>query len=73
MEPHHTIKDEIAGFLKDTSQSDDITFITIKYQREVSLLFVFKYMKDYNLVRKVRKVRIWKEHYYLINLLFLLK
>ena len=32
VELHHTIKDEIASFVKDAPQSDDITFVTIKYQ-----------------------------------------
>lgn len=32
VELHHTIKDEINGFVKDAPQSDDITFVTIKYQ-----------------------------------------
>lgn len=32
LELHHTIKDEIGGFVKDAPQSDDITFITMKYQ-----------------------------------------
>ena len=32
VELHHTIKDEIAAFVKDAPQSDDITFVTMKYQ-----------------------------------------
>ena len=32
VELHHTIKDEIADFVKDAPQSDDITFVTMKYQ-----------------------------------------
>lgn len=32
VEIHHTIKDEIAGFVKSAPQSDDITFVTMKYQ-----------------------------------------
>lgn len=31
VELHHSIKDEIAEFVKDAPQSDDITFITLKY------------------------------------------
>lgn len=31
IELHHTIKDEVAAFVGDADQSDDITFITIKY------------------------------------------
>ena len=29
---HHAIKDEIANFVQDAPQSDDITFVTMKYQ-----------------------------------------
>lgn len=32
MEIHHTVKDEVAGFVKDAPQSDDITFVSMKYQ-----------------------------------------
>lgn len=32
VELHHSIKDEIASFVKDEPQSDDITFITLKFQ-----------------------------------------
>lgn len=32
IELHHTIKDEIANFVKDAPQSDDITFVTLRYQ-----------------------------------------
>lgn len=32
IELHHSIKDEIAEFVKDAPQSDDITFITLKYR-----------------------------------------
>ena len=32
IELHHSIKDEIASFVKDAPQSDDITFVTMKYQ-----------------------------------------
>lgn len=32
VELHHAIKDEIASFVKDAPQSDDITFLTMKYQ-----------------------------------------
>ncbi|MBO7573948.1 MAG: SpoIIE family protein phosphatase [Bacilli bacterium] len=32
VEVHHSIKDEIAEFVKDAPQSDDITFITLKYR-----------------------------------------
>ena len=32
IELHHTIKDEIAEFVKSAPQSDDITFVTMKYQ-----------------------------------------
>ena len=32
VELHHSIKDEIASFVKDAPQSDDITFITLKFQ-----------------------------------------
>ena len=32
IELHHSIKDEIAGFVKDAPQSDDITFVTLRYQ-----------------------------------------
>ena len=32
MELHHAIKDGIASFVKDAPQSDDITFVTMKYQ-----------------------------------------
>ena len=32
VELHHTIKEQIAGFVKDAPQSDDITFVTMKYQ-----------------------------------------
>lgn len=32
VELHHSIKDEIAGFVKDAPQSDDITFVTLRYQ-----------------------------------------
>lgn len=31
LELHHTIKEEIAGFAKEAPQSDDITFVTLKY------------------------------------------
>lgn len=31
VELHHTIKDNVENFVKDAPQSDDITFITIKY------------------------------------------
>ena len=29
---HHSIKDEVAEFVKDAPQSDDITFVTLKYR-----------------------------------------
>lgn len=32
IEIHHTIKDEIAVFVKDAPQSDDITFVSMKFQ-----------------------------------------
>ena len=32
VELHHAIKDEIASFVKNAPQSDDITFITLKYR-----------------------------------------
>lgn len=32
VELHHTIKEQIASFVKGAPQSDDITFVTIKYQ-----------------------------------------
>ena len=32
VELHHVIKDEVAGFVKEAPQSDDITFVTLKYQ-----------------------------------------
>ena len=32
IELHHAIKDEIAEFVKEAPQSDDITFITLKYR-----------------------------------------
>ena len=32
MEIHHTVKDEVAGFVKEAPQSDDITFVSMKYQ-----------------------------------------
>lgn len=32
VELHHSIKDEIASFVKDAPQSDDITFVTLRYQ-----------------------------------------
>ena len=32
VELHHAIKDEIASFVQDAPQSDDITFLTIKYR-----------------------------------------
>ena len=32
LELHHALKDEIAVFVKDAPQSDDITFVTLKYQ-----------------------------------------
>ena len=32
VELHHSIKDEVAEFVKDASQSDDITFITLKFR-----------------------------------------
>ena len=32
VEMHHTIKDEIAAFVKDAPQSDDITILTLKYR-----------------------------------------
>lgn len=32
VELHHAIKDEISSFVKDAPQSDDITFVTMKYQ-----------------------------------------
>jgi len=32
LELHHSIKDEIASFVKDAPQSDDITFVTMKFQ-----------------------------------------
>ena len=32
VEVHHSIKDEISEFVKDAPQSDDITFITLKYR-----------------------------------------
>lgn len=32
VELHHAIKDEISSFVKDAPQSDDITFVTLKYQ-----------------------------------------
>ena len=32
VELHHSIKDEIAEFVKDAPQSDDITFVTLKYR-----------------------------------------
>ena len=32
VELHHTIKDEIAAFVGNAPQSDDITFVTIKYR-----------------------------------------
>ncbi len=32
IELHHSIKDEIATFVKDAPQSDDITFVTLRYQ-----------------------------------------
>ncbi|MBQ7250239.1 MAG: SpoIIE family protein phosphatase [Bacilli bacterium] len=32
VELHHSIKDEVAEFVKDAPQSDDITFITLKYR-----------------------------------------
>ena len=32
VELHHTIKDDISSFVKDAPQSDDITFVTMKYQ-----------------------------------------
>jgi len=32
IELHHSIKDEIASFVKDAPQSDDITFVTLRYQ-----------------------------------------
>lgn len=32
LELHHTIKDEISGFVKEAPQSDDITFVTLKYR-----------------------------------------
>ncbi len=31
-ELHHSLKDEIASFVKDAPQSDDITFLTVKYR-----------------------------------------
>lgn len=31
VELHHTIKDEISAFVEDAPQSDDITYITLKY------------------------------------------
>ena len=32
VELHHTLKEEIANFVKDAPQSDDITFVTLRYQ-----------------------------------------
>ena len=32
LELHHRIKDEIGAFVKDAPQSDDITFVTMKFQ-----------------------------------------
>lgn len=32
IELHHAIKDEVAGFVEDAPQSDDITFLTLKYR-----------------------------------------
>ena len=32
IELHHAIKDEIANFVEDAPQSDDITFLTLKYR-----------------------------------------
>ena len=32
VELHHSIKDEISSFVKDAPQSDDITFLTMKFQ-----------------------------------------
>lgn len=32
VEIHHTVKDEVAAFVKDAPQSDDITFVSMKYQ-----------------------------------------
>lgn len=32
LELHHTIKDEIASFVGEAPQSDDITFVTLKYR-----------------------------------------
>ena len=32
VELHHSIKDEVAEFVKDAPQSDDITFVTLKYR-----------------------------------------
>ena len=32
VELHHSIKDEVAEFVKDASQSDDITFVTLKFR-----------------------------------------
>ena len=32
VELHHSIKDEIANFVKEAPQSDDITFVTLRYQ-----------------------------------------
>ena len=32
VELHHSIKDEISGFVKDAPQSDDVTIVTLRYQ-----------------------------------------
>ncbi len=32
IELHHSVKDEVASFVKDAPQNDDITFLTLKYQ-----------------------------------------
>ena len=47
VELHHTIKDEIANFVKDAPQSDDITFVTMKYQ---SGHYTFK-EKNFNAIK----------------------
>ena len=32
LELHHSVKDQVAGFVKDAPQSDDITILTLKYR-----------------------------------------
>lgn len=68
MELHHAIKDGIASFVKDAPQSDDITFVTMKYQGNSCSFEEKKFIaKEENMPQMLTFIEEFSKNYNLPN------